>query len=139
MKNFLILILNSLLIFSSYSQSNNSFDFPINKNNQNFLSGTMGELRGDHFHMGIDIKTNGKIGVPVYTSKNGYVERIRISSGGYGKALYMNHNDGTKTVYAHLEKFNNKIEDYIIKEQYKKRSFEITKYPEKNKFYFKKG
>jgi len=139
MKSFLTLILYSIIFFCANSQTNNIFDFPINKNNQNFLSGTMGELRGDHFHMGLDIKTGGKIGIPVYASKNGYIERIRISIGGYGKAIYMKHSDGKKTVYAHLSKFNNTIEDYIVKEQYKKKSFEITKYPEKDKFYYKKG
>ena len=139
MKSFLTLILYSIIFFCANSQTNNIFDFPINKNNQNFLSGTMGELRGDHFHMGLDIKTGGKIGIPVYASKNGYIERIRISIGGYGKAIYMKHSDGKKTVYAHLSKFNNTIEDYIVKEQYKKKSFEITKYPGKDKFYYKKG
>ena len=99
MKSSLILILNSFIIFHCFSQSNKSFQFPLNKNKQNFLSGTMGELRGDHFHMGIDIKTNGKIGIPIHASKSGYVERIRIGTRGYGRALYMNHNDGTKTVY----------------------------------------
>ena len=117
MKSSLILILNSFIIFHCFSQSNKSFQFPLNKNKQNFLSGTMGELRGDHFHMGIDIKTNGKIGIPIHASKSGYVERIRIGTRGYGRALYMNHNDGTKTVYAHLSKFNNSIEKFITKEQ----------------------
>ena len=139
MKSSLILILNSFIIFHCFTQSNKSFQFPLNKNKQNFLSGTMGELRGDHFHMGIDIKTNGKIGIPIHASKSGYVERIRIGTSGYGRALYMNHNDGTKTVYAHLSKFNNSIEKFITKEQYKIQSFEITRYPEKNKFQFNKG
>ena len=61
----------------------------------------MGELRGDHFHMGIDIKTNGKIGILIHASKSGYIERIRIGTRGYGRALYMNHNDGTKQ-YMHI-------------------------------------
>jgi len=139
MKNFLILILNSITIFSCLSQNNDSFTFPINPNNQNFLSGSMGELRGDHFHMGIDIKTRGKNGLPVYASKDGYVERIRVSSVGYGKAIYLNHGDGTKSIYAHLSKFNNELEEYILNEQYRIKSFEISKYPNKNKFNFKNG
>ena len=83
----------------------------------------MGELRGDHFHMRIDIKTFGKTGHPVYASENGYIERIRVSASGYGKAIYIKHLDGKKTVYAHLNRFNKKIDDYVTNYQYRKKHF----------------
>ena len=110
MKNLLILILINSINFSLKCQN---YLFPINNNSQNFLSGNLGELRGDHFHMGIDIKTFGKINLPVIASENGFIERLRVSGTGYGKAIYIKHEDGNKTVYAHLNKFNDKFERYI--------------------------
>ena len=91
-----------------------------------YLSGTFGELRNNHFHTGIDIKTKGKIGEKIFNVKDGFVSRIKISSSGYGKALYIEHNDGTTSVYAHLEKFNEEIEKYIKTLQYKKKHFKLT-------------
>ena len=77
---------------------------------ESILSGTFGELRTNHFHSGIDIKTKGKEGSKVYAFSKGYVSRIKISKGGYGKAIYIKHNDGKTTVYAHLKRFSKKIE-----------------------------
>lgn len=93
------------------------------------LSGTFGELRSNHFHAGLDIKTLGKEGLDVLASAEGYVSRIKVSHWGYGKALYITHPNGYTSVYAHLKKFNNKIEDYVKKQQYKKESFEIQLFP----------
>ena len=123
MKNYLLLILFSFICGNIYSQ--NKYLFPINTNSQNYLSGTMGELRGDHFHMGIDIKTFGKTGYPVYASENGYIERIRVSESGYGKAIYIKHLDGKKTVYAHLNIFNKIIDNYVTNYQYRKKHFSV--------------
>ncbi|MDX1827986.1 MAG: M23 family metallopeptidase [Lutibacter sp.] len=96
------------------------------------LSGTFGELRTNHFHAGLDIKTEQKEGLKVYASANGYVSRIKISLWGYGKALYITHPNGYTTVYAHLSKFNPIIEKYIKQKQYKKESFEIQVFPKSN-------
>lgn len=93
------------------------------------LSGTFGELRSNHFHAGLDLKTQLKEGLPVYTAAPGYVSRIKISHWGYGKALYVTHPNGYTTVYAHLRNFNGKIEDYIKKKQYEKERFEIEVFP----------
>ena len=73
------------------------------------LAGTFGELRSAHFHSGIDLKTQQKEGLNVYTSAEGYVSRIKVSNWGYGKAVYIDHPNGYTTVYAHLNKFNDKI------------------------------
>ncbi|NLH52928.1 MAG: M23 family metallopeptidase, partial [Bacteroidales bacterium] len=70
------------------------------------LSGTFGELRPDHFHAGIDIKTNQEEGWPVIAIADGYVSRIAISPTGYGKALYIDHPGGYTSVYAHLQRMN---------------------------------
>ena len=135
MKNLLILILINSINFSLKSQN---YLFPINNNSQNYLSGNLGELRGDHFHMGIDIKTFGKINLPVIASENGFIERLRVSGTGYGKAIYIKHEDGNKTVYAHLNKFNDKFERYITDYQYKNKKFIVNLFPGK-KIEVKKG
>lgn len=93
------------------------------------LSGTFGELRSNHFHSGLDIKTQGKTGHNVHASAEGYVSRIKIAHGGYGKALYVQHPNGYTTVYAHLKKFSPKIEEYVKKKQYAKESYTIELFP----------
>ena len=93
------------------------------------LSGTFGELRSNHFHSGLDIKTQRKEGFKVFAAAEGSVSRIKIAHYGYGKALYITHPNGYVTVYAHLKKFAPKIEAYIKKQQYKKESFEIELFP----------
>ena len=135
MRRFLILILFNLIHLISGSQD---LLFPINPGSQNYLSGNLGELRSDHFHMGLDIKTYGRINVPVYASDDGYIERVRVSGTGYGKALYLKHNNGFKSVYAHLNSFNKEIEKYVTDYQYRNEKFIVNLYPGK-KFYFKKG
>lgn len=93
------------------------------------LSGSFAELRSNHFHSGLDIKTQQRTGLKVYTAAKGYVSRIKISHFGYGKALYITHPNGYTTVYAHLQKFSDKIESYVKQRQYEKESFEIELFP----------
>lgn len=93
------------------------------------LSGTFGELRSNHFHAGLDIKTQQTTGLKVLAAADGYVSRIKISHFGYGKALYVTHPNGYTTVYAHLKKFAPEIEAYIKKQQYEKETFEIELFP----------
>ena len=93
------------------------------------LSGTFAELRSNHFHSGLDMKTNGKEGFKTYASAEGYVSRIKISRYGYGKALYITHPNGYTTVYAHLQKFSPIIEAYVKQQQYKKETFELELFP----------
>ncbi len=104
-----------------------------------YLSGTFGELRYNHFHSGMDIKTNNEEGLPVYAVDDGFVYRIKISRGGYGKALYIKHPSGLNSVYAHLKYFNDRIERYIKQKQYDKKSYEIEVFPYKIELPVKKG
>jgi hypothetical protein len=127
------------LAFGQPPKESLGYLFPIRPGEQNFLSGTMGELRSNHFHGGLDIKTGGRIGLPVYATSDGYISRINITTGGYGHALYLKHDDGYTSVYAHLDKFNEELEDYILERQYEEESYEIRNFPEKNRFRFKKG
>ena len=93
------------------------------------LSGTFGEFRSNHFHAGLDIRTQGRQGLKVKSVQNGWVNRIRVSTGGYGKAIYIQHYDGTTSVYAHLKKFAPKIEAYVTERQYQKESYTIHLFP----------
>lgn len=103
------------------------------------LAGTFGELRSNHFHAGIDIKTQRRQGLPVYAIADGTVTRIKISHWGYGKALYVAHPNGFTSVYAHLKKFSPEIEAYIKKLQYQKKSYEIEVFPDYGELNVQKG
>ncbi|MBT8223201.1 MAG: M23 family metallopeptidase, partial [Eudoraea sp.] len=94
------------------------------------LAGTFGELRSNHFHSGIDIKTQQRQGLPVYAIADGTVTRIKISHWGYGKALYIAHPNGYTSVYAHLQKFSPEIEKYVKEIQYRKKSYEVEIFPD---------
>jgi hypothetical protein len=92
------------------------------------LSGTFGEFRPTHFHAGLDIKTQGKQGFKVSSIKAGSIRRIRVATTGYGKCLYIQHADGTTSVYAHLKKFAPKIESFIKAYQYEQETFVTQKF-----------
>lgn len=103
------------------------------------LAGTFGELRSNHFHSGIDIKTQQRQGLPLYAIGDGSVTRIKISLWGYGKAMYVAHPNGYTSVYAHLKKFSPEIEEYIKRAQYKKQSYEVEVFPEYGEVKVEKG
>ncbi len=104
------------------------------------LSGTFGELRSNHFHSGIDIKTQAKQGLAIHAPANGYISRIKISQYGFGKALYIEHPNGYTTVYAHLTKFESKVQSYVKSIQYKKKNYQTGNlFPKPEKFPVKKG
>lgn len=94
------------------------------------LSGTFGELRSNHFHSGLDIKTQQREGLNVIASAGGHISRINVATYGYGKALYVQHPNGYTTVYGHLKKFSPEIEAYIKKIQYAKESYDVEVYPD---------
>jgi murein DD-endopeptidase MepM/ murein hydrolase activator NlpD len=92
------------------------------------VSGSFAELRANHFHSGIDFRTEGGEGRPVLASADGYVSRIRIGPYGFGKALYIAHPNGYTTVYGHLKYFNGNIQTYAVNQQYKTESFDQELY-----------
>ncbi len=133
-----ILLLSTLQNWAQTSQYPQNYfqkpmDIPI------ILAGTFGELRPNHFHSGLDIKTQQKEGFKVFSTADGYVSRIKISHWGYGKAVYITHPNGYTTVYGHLQKFDKKIEDYLKKQQYKKKSYSIQLYPKPSELPVSKG
>ena len=123
-KSFLLLCLLSIL-FRLNSQEynlNSPIDLPLN------LSGTFGEFRSSHFHYGLDITTNKKSGYEVYSIDSGSIIRVRVSTSGYGKAVYIDHSNGLTSVYAHLKEFSPKIQEYIKAQQYLNKSYNIQKF-----------
>lgn len=123
MKFFIYAFFISLSIAAQDKYPKDYFRSPLDIPIQ--LSGNFGELRPNHFHAGFDLKTNQKEGLNVYAAADGYVSRIKISSGGYGKAIYITHANGYTTVYGHLQKATGAIEKKIIELQYAEKSYEI--------------
>ncbi len=126
------LFLISFLIIStlpSFSQKvikdyfRSPLDIPL------YLSGNFGELRSNHFHAGLDIKTQGVEGQKVHAIADGYVSRIKVSPYGYGNALYITHLNGFTSVYGHLQKYNDVIKRTVKDHQYKKEQFEVELFP----------
>ena len=117
----------------SYPKYGQPVDFPIQ------LSATFGELRPNHPHAGLDIKTQGVEGKKIYAVADGYVSRIGVSPYGYGNVLYVTHNDGYTAVYAHLQRFKGDIAKYVKQYQYKNKKYTSQIYPEKDQFPVKKG
>ncbi|HEY8388857.1 MAG TPA: M23 family metallopeptidase [Parasegetibacter sp.] len=89
------------------------------------LSGNFGELRTNHFHMGIDFRTEQRENLRVYAAAEGYVARVKIEPGGFGRAIYINHPNGLTTLYAHLNDFYPELETYVKEQQYLKESWAV--------------
>ncbi len=137
-KIFTILFLGiTNIIFPQDEIAKNYFDNPLEI--PLVLSGTFGELRTNHFHAGLDIKTQKVAGHKVFTSAEGYVSRINVSLWGYGNALYITHPNGYTTVYGHLQEFSPQIDAYVRKKQYEKESFSIRLYPKSHELKVKRG
>jgi hypothetical protein len=103
------------------------------------LSGNFGEIRGGHFHTGIDIKTGGVEGLPVQAVADGFVARVAVSPTGYGKALYVEHADGHTSVYAHLRSFRQDIAEHVLTQQYAQEKFAIDLSLPRDRFKVSKG
>jgi len=103
------------------------------------LSANFGELRNNHFHSGLDFKTQQTVNKPVFAAEDGYISRIGVSPGGFGLSLYIDHPSGFTTVYGHLSSFSPEIAEYVIEQQYLKESYQVTLFPDKERFAVKKG
>lgn len=117
----------------TFPQYGKPVDIPI------YLSATFGEIRPNHIHAGLDIKTQAVEGKKIYAVADGYVSRIGVSPYGYGHVLYITHYDGYTSVYAHLQRFSGAIAKYVKQYQYRNKQFAVQIYPDKDKFPIKKG
>ncbi|WP_435415240.1 M23 family metallopeptidase [Polaribacter aestuariivivens] len=124
MKHIIILFiyLFTTVCFSQKEYPKNYFRNPLGI--PTVFAGTFGELRSNHFHSGVDIKTQGKEGLKIYAAADGYISRIKVAQFGFGKALYITHPNGYTTVYAHLSKYAGEIEEYVRAIQYKKENYQ---------------
>lgn len=128
---FLLFIYASNIVSQSAYRS--PLDIPL------ILSANFGELRPNHFHSGIDLKTQGVINKPVYSIADGYISRISVSPSGYGLAVYIDHPNGQTSVYGHLEKFAPKIAEYVKDKQYEYETYAIDLALDASVFPLKKG
>lgn len=103
------------------------------------LAGSFAEMRANHFHSGLDIKTNGKSGYRVYATASGWISRIAVSPSGFGNALYVTHPNGFVTVYAHLDRFSEAVAGFVKSKQYERESFAIDLFPSRNQFEITQG
>lgn len=127
-----IAILFSTHTYSQYIFSNNKYPLVDFRTPLDIvppaLSGSFGELRGNHFHSGMDYRTNQREGYPVYAIADGYISRLRVQNSGFGLALYLIHPNGYTSVYGHLQRFGPKIAQQVKAIQYQKKSYEIDEF-----------
>jgi hypothetical protein len=115
----------------------NYFRHPLNIPMQ--LVSNFGEIRTNHWHMGLDIRTQQRVNLPVYASADGYIARVSVESGGFGQAIYINHPNGYTTVYGHLNSFSPALANYVKQQQYRQESWSINLILPSNLFPVKKG
>jgi hypothetical protein len=116
---FLSIIITSLILGQEYK-------WPTNTGKQ--LTSNFGEFRDNHFHMGLDIRTNSSIGHPMYAVNDGYIYRIATNFNGYGKALYLKTDDDKTAVYGHLNMFSVQLENHLFELQNENQSYFVNKY-----------
>lgn len=118
----------SFISLASFAQTNGqSFAFPLDRNP--VVTGNYAELRPNHFHAGLDFSTDPVVNLPIKCVADGYVSRIKISGGGYGRVLYVTHPNGYVTVYAHQKKYADKINAYTRAKQLQQQKNEIELFP----------
>jgi len=140
--------MKQLLLFSSFLFSIQSLIFAQTKGDQDYhsplgiplvLASNFGELRPNHFHMGLDFKTNSKIGYKLYSIEEGYVSRIKVSPYGYGNVIYIDHPNGITSVYGHCSEFKGEIDSIVRAKQEKEQDFAVEVFPGKGVIKVTKG
>ncbi len=131
----LFFALNTSLFYAQYNGL--GFSYPLDR--EPVITGNYGEIRPNHFHAGIDFSTDPKANLPIKSVGDGYVSRIKISSVGYGRVLYITHTNGYVSVYAHQQMYAPKIDAYIKQKQIEQKKNEIEIYPASNELPVKKG
>ncbi|KIC96067.1 M23 family metallopeptidase [Flavihumibacter solisilvae] len=142
MVRFLLPLL--LLTLSVHAQFNSMPDYPKGyfRNPLNVaidLSGNFGELRPNHYHMGLDLKTLRRENLQVYAAAEGFISRVKIEPSGFGRAIYISHPNGLTTVYCHLNDFFPELENWVKQQQYEKESWALNIELSASLFPVKKG
>ncbi len=120
---FLLPVVLKAQLFQRTNYPQQYFQWPVGT--KVGIVANFGELRPNHYHMGLDCRTDGRVNVPVYAAAEGYIAKVHIDPTGFGRAIYINHPNGLTTLYAHLNGFYPALEEYITDQQYKKKSWEI--------------
>ena len=134
---FSLLLYINCAYCQSFVYSKNYFRWPVDI--KPGIVANFGELRANHWHMGLDVRTDHKVNIPVHAAADGYIARVTVSPFGYGQAIYINHPNGLTTVYGHLNKFFPKLDSFVTAQQYKQESWAIELEFVKDKFPVSKG
>lgn len=124
-----------LLSTGLFAQS--GFTLPLRE--KVFLTGNYGEIRPNHFHAGLDFRTDIEKHLPIYCIGDGYVSRIKVGTHGYGKVLYITHPNGQVSVYGHQYRFNDSIKKYVEAAQDMLEAFEVELFPKPGELKVKQG
>lgn len=138
MKKYPIILILTLIFNNVFAQLN-QWEIVSPLDFETTLSGNFAEMRRNHFHGGLDFRTNGEENKPVYAIDEGYVAKITISRTGYGKCAFINHPNGYTSVYAHLNGFVPRLDSILKKQQYEERNFETTLILDSTQYPLKKG
>ena len=134
----LIGFLSAAQIFSNKNYPKNYFKWPVGAAETGIVA-NFGELRPNHYHMGLDCRTDHKENVPVYASADGYIAKVKIEPYGFGRCIYINHPNGLTTVYAHLNAFEPALEKYVTQQQYNLQQWKVFLDIPANLFKVKQG
>ena len=139
-RGYILLTLVLWLTTTSFAQKlePNYYTYPL-LNVKGYYSANFGEMRSNHFHSGIDFKTDGVTGKSVVAVADGYVSRVLYSNSGYGLALYVNHPNGTTSVYGHLSQFRKDIADFVVTERHRQQRNRIDIECKPDQFKVKRG
>ena len=121
-----LLVLMGFLVTAGYAQPKGVpeyFVYPLEIKPR--LTANFGEMRNNHFHMGLDLSTESRENLPVYAPADGFISRIKIETGGFGRAIYLDHPNGTTTLYAHMNRFIPVAEKYLLEKQYEQQTWKI--------------
>ncbi|MEP7145260.1 MAG: M23 family metallopeptidase [Ferruginibacter sp.] len=136
----LLLLINTVScaqIFPAKNYPKGYFTWPVDA--KKALVANFGELRPNHYHMGLDCRTDQKENRPVLAAADGYIAKVKIEPIGFGRCIYINHPNGLTTLYAHLNDFNPVLEKYVTEQQYKLQSWKVFLDIPANLFPVKKG
>lgn len=128
-------VASSAQVIKKYPQ--NYFRWPLDIKPD--IVANMGELRNNHWHMGLDIRTNQRENLPVYAAAAGYISKIRIERSGFGRAIFITHPNGFTTLYGHLNAFFPALEEYVTQQQYSQQTWAIELDFSRDKFPVTKG
>lgn len=134
----LICLLGVPLCAAAQQPSPGEYIYPV-RDVPGLYSANFGEMRPDHFHAGVDIKTDGVEGKPLVAVADGYVSRISVSPSGYGRALYVTLNNGTTAVYGHISRFRDDIEEYVLRQRMARKEHRVDLWCTGDRFPVRQG